>query len=628
MSKRVFDEGLKLRDNAMLKHRKELFYQWHFENNDGLGLDVYKIYGNSSKIAWWICPDCMSFYDMKVRLRTGNLKMNGRNCPYCAGKRINHTNSLSSLFPELSTQWHPTKNGKLTPHDRAAKSRQKAWWLSKECGHWWEATINNRTQGKNCPYCSGRKAWKGETDMATTNPELAKLLLNSEDGYKYMQGSGRKLDWKCPDCKNVIKNKNISDVRNKGLSCPKCSDGIKFPEKFMYNLLKEATIEFVFDAEQEWIKGKRYDFYLPKYNWIIEVHGGQHYEDGFETLGGRTTKEEQKNDRLKHDLAKENGIDKYIVIDARHSTVEWIKNSILSSEIMSIIDEIDFEKIGQLTSKTLIKEVCDIWMIDIQSTLEIAKITRLSQGTIRKYLKRGAEIGWCDYDSGDEMKKRSSRAKEEYGVPVVQLSIDGEYINAWISGSEAGRQLSIAPSSISIVCSGKRKSAGDFRWMYSEDYEKVRNKIESGEFTFEKSTYKTKVVQLDKDFNLIKIWNSGAEAATTLNISNDISRSCKNMKRTAGGFKWMYVDDYEELCYINEMSKSHEDAVDPSCEPHECSTDMTVNVDMDDVMNYLTEDEVASVGFNTSIECYQVPAHYLIKKDYKGEPFILCSIEH
>lgn len=93
---------------------------------------------------------------------------------------------------------------------------------------------------------------------------------------------------------------------------------------------------------------------------------------------------------------------------------------------------------------------------------------------------------------------------------------------------------------------------------------------------------------------------------------------------------WVVAKSFDRAVdyYMKKTGFSFEDAVDPSCDPHECSTDMTVNVDMDDVMNYLNEDEVASVGFNTSIECYQVPAHYLIKKDYKGEPFILCSIEH
>ena len=51
-----------------------------------------------------------------------------------------------------------------------------------------------------------------------------------------------------------------------------------------------------------------YDFYIPELEAIIEVHGSQHYGQGFEKVGGRTLEEEQINDRLKEDLAKQNGI--------------------------------------------------------------------------------------------------------------------------------------------------------------------------------------------------------------------------------------------------------------------------------------------------------------------------------
>lgn len=40
-------------------------------------------------------------------------------------------------------------------------------------GHKWTASIEKRvTRNQGCPYCSGRVAIPGETDIATTNPEL------------------------------------------------------------------------------------------------------------------------------------------------------------------------------------------------------------------------------------------------------------------------------------------------------------------------------------------------------------------------------------------------------------------------------------------------------------------------
>lgn len=397
---RIFDETIGLKDNAMLKTKPELFYEWIFEKNDELGLDIYKITHGSDKKVWWKCPDCNSEYRTKVdsRARRNN------NCPYCNNFEVNHTNSLATLKPDIAKEWHSIKNGNITPHDRMSSSNKKAWWFSSVCEHEWEATINNRTKenGTGCPYCARRpKLLKGFNDMWATNPEQAKLLNNPEDGFKYTQSSNKRVDWKCLDCGNIIKNKMINDVNQRGLSCPKCSDGISFPEKFMYNLLKESNIDFEFDVTQEWSEGKRYDFSFKfqSKTYIIEVHGLQHYEEGFRTVDkGCTLVKVKENDKHKERLARINGIDGYIVIDCRYSTIEWIKNSILNSELMSILDRnIDFNKIAILATKTFVRTTCELWNSGIQDTNKLAKILGVHKTTVVKYLKRGAEIGWCDY---------------------------------------------------------------------------------------------------------------------------------------------------------------------------------------------------------------------------------------
>lgn len=354
LSKRVFDKSIKLADNAMLKEYPELFYMWDFRKNDKLGLDIYKITHGSNKVAWWICLDCESEYDAEVYRKTTG----GRGCPYCAGVRVNHTNSLASLRPDLAKEWHPTKNGELTANDVTCGRRVEIWWLGA-CGHDWEAVIYSRVgMGAGCPYCDGKRILVGFNDMWTTNPKLASKLAHPVDGYICTQGSTKKVNWKCPDCENIIKNKTIADINKQGLSCPRCSDGISFPERFMYSLLRESGIEFVFDSTQKWSQGKRYDFFLPKYNWIIETHGLQHYEGSFSRYRtGRSLKEEQENDELKESLAKENGIENYIVIDARESTMNWIRSSIINSDLFKIIGEIpDFEKIEKMASKSFIKK--------------------------------------------------------------------------------------------------------------------------------------------------------------------------------------------------------------------------------------------------------------------------------
>ena len=50
---------------------------------------------------------------------------------------------LSVANPALAAEWHPTKNGELTPSDVAAGCNEKAWWAGS-CGHEWQATIDSR----------------------------------------------------------------------------------------------------------------------------------------------------------------------------------------------------------------------------------------------------------------------------------------------------------------------------------------------------------------------------------------------------------------------------------------------------------------------------------------------------
>ena len=82
-------------------------------------------------------------------------------------------NSLLDINPIVSSEWHPTKNNSLLPKDVGANSNKKVWWLGK-CGHEWQATINNRNNGRGCPYCTNRKVLNGFNDLLTKKPELAR----------------------------------------------------------------------------------------------------------------------------------------------------------------------------------------------------------------------------------------------------------------------------------------------------------------------------------------------------------------------------------------------------------------------------------------------------------------------
>lgn len=100
--------------------------------------------------------------------------------------------------PELIVQWDFEKNT-LLPTEITVGSGKKVWWKC-EHGHSWEAVVANRVSGTGCPYCSGRFPIKGETDLATTHPELLaewSYERNTILPTEVSMGSQKKVWWKC-----------------------------------------------------------------------------------------------------------------------------------------------------------------------------------------------------------------------------------------------------------------------------------------------------------------------------------------------------------------------------------------------------------------------------------------------
>lgn len=63
--------------------------------------------------------------------------------------------NLKILFPDIASEWHPTRNKSLKPSEVFPNTKQKVWWQC-ENGHEWIAKIANRNNGKGCPFCSER----------------------------------------------------------------------------------------------------------------------------------------------------------------------------------------------------------------------------------------------------------------------------------------------------------------------------------------------------------------------------------------------------------------------------------------------------------------------------------------
>lgn len=136
-------------------------------------------------------------------------------------------NDLATTHPELTKEWDYEKNGKLTPLNVVEFSNKKIWWLCDK-GHSWDAPICRRTQKESgCPYCSGRLPIKGETDLETFFPEIARDWNYQKNGNllpsDVAPGSHLKVWWLCPlghEWEAVVGNRT---GHNK-TGCPICSN--------------------------------------------------------------------------------------------------------------------------------------------------------------------------------------------------------------------------------------------------------------------------------------------------------------------------------------------------------------------------------------------------------------------
>lgn len=82
---------------------------------------------------------------------------------------------------------------------------------------------------------------------------------------------------------------------------------------------------------------------------------------------------------------------------------------------------------------------------------------------------RVENLEWCDRRYNVRYGTRTKRQKETVSKPVIQLAQDGMVITVYPSEIQAGRVLGISSSSISACCSGKRKTAGGFRWRWADE---------------------------------------------------------------------------------------------------------------------------------------------------------------
>ena len=193
--------------------------QWHPTKNGPLGPE--QVSGGSVRRVWWRCE---RGHEWQAAIQS---RVAGHGCPVCTGKTVvPGENDLQSYDPELAKQWHPEKNGPLTPDRIAVASNRKVWWVCDR-GHAWQCAVSVRTAKRTgCPYCSNRKVLSGFNDLKTVQPLVAAQWHPTKNAPlepdMVLPGSTKRVWWRCTDgheWKAVI----YSRTGAKKCGCPVCA---------------------------------------------------------------------------------------------------------------------------------------------------------------------------------------------------------------------------------------------------------------------------------------------------------------------------------------------------------------------------------------------------------------------
>ena len=182
--------------NDLISTYPEIAKEWDFSKNKNLTPD--NVTFKYCKKVWWICPKGHS-YEQRIDNRT--LRHTG--CPYCSSIWVlKGFNDLATTNPSLAKEWHPIKNGNLTPYEVTANSTKKVWWLCP-VGHEYMRSVHQRHAAyTNCPVCDSRKR--------TSFPEqavyfyLKKLYPDTISRYKIKNTANMELDIYIPSIQFAV----------------------------------------------------------------------------------------------------------------------------------------------------------------------------------------------------------------------------------------------------------------------------------------------------------------------------------------------------------------------------------------------------------------------------------------
>jgi len=136
----------------------------------------------------------------------------------------------------------------------------------------------------------------------------------------------------------------------------------------------------------------------------------------------------------------------------------------------------------------------------------------------------------------EQFREKTIKRNKQGVKPICQYTLDGTFVKSYISIAEAQKEYPHL-STATIKANGKSKSAYGFMWRYDDGNHSNIAPIETNK------KYR-KVIQIEpKTSEIMFQYESLADAERATGVSKvQISKACRLVHKTAGGYIWKYDD--------------------------------------------------------------------------------------
>ena len=275
------------------------------------------------------------------------------------------------------------------------------------------------------------------TNSLWSENRLRPYIINVEEAKKLGRYSKKTIKTICPDCE-VVQDYIVGNLVRRGFTCKVCTKSISYPELFMIAYLEVKGINYKYQKVFKELPNRRFDFYLPEENIIIETHGIQHYD-----TSSRWYNDSISQDKDKRIFCKNKGYT-LVEVDCRKSNFKFIVEKINSNYLLDSISEEEELKIQSLIERNK--------KYPIQDILSLYNRKYRIKDISRKY-------NVCDKTISNILNNKGVNIRK-HGKRKVRCITTREVFE---SVTEAENKYSIVKGNISKVCRGKRQTAGVYK---------------------------------------------------------------------------------------------------------------------------------------------------------------------